>query len=205
MYPRMLDERHSATQLPQQRCQPSCTSNTRRHASHHVARFLNGPTLPRKNRLSTFRMMYAIFLKVWRMLAITTPRRSILTGLTNGTWAEHMKFLMFAKTFKLEFDITQGVVRYLSRHRCMTYDFDVRSAQQSRVLLVGCPCRSAGRPRAQDSFLGSQTGAPHVSGSLFSQSFVCTQERDRKAGGRSSPTVKARSGGIEERVSLARS
>ena len=50
----MLDERHSATQLPQQRCQPSCTSNTRRHASHHVAMFLNGPTLPRKNRLSSF-------------------------------------------------------------------------------------------------------------------------------------------------------
>ena len=71
--------------------------------------FLNGSTLPRKNPLSSSRLKYAIFLKVWRMLAITTPTRSILTGLTNETWAERMKWLMFAKTFKLELGFCSSV------------------------------------------------------------------------------------------------
>ena len=132
-----------------------------------------------------------------------TTYEMFLTGVTDGTWDEHMRWLMDATTCKLEFDISQGIVRFPSWDPCMTYDFDVRSAVTDRVRMKGYSLSDAlaeGRDGgAQDSSLGLQTSAASPSnGSRFLLSFFLGQEGERKAGQRSSPTGTARSEGSEE-------
>ena len=59
--------------------------------SHHVAMY---STLMSKKRLTSsqpvdiesFRMNYATFLNVWRMLCLRTPGRPVLQGVTGATW-----------------------------------------------------------------------------------------------------------------------
>ena len=95
-----------------------CCSTGQRYVQRNVS-----PALRQLTDFEGFRMNDVMFVHVWGMLAIKTSGRPIVTGLTDGTLDEHMKWLMSARTLKLELDMSQRVVRNPPSGFCMTYEF----------------------------------------------------------------------------------